>query len=182
MPFNVSNITFNDSVMQYSNIQLLMGCHCGNMANYSLRPVIGLSSGLFECKYECTTGFELCRTGFFTSETLAVFHLAPTVGVPRWEVEGSKWDNAVRDICRTHEERWQAGNNQWEVGNNRDWFRPLTALFHLFPDVKTMFSQVPPVDITQSIRLIIFLFNCWSSLMEQQVKFYCQSILGIFIF
>ena len=32
--------------------------------------------------------------------------------VPRCEVEGIKWNSAIRSICGTHGERWQVGNNR----------------------------------------------------------------------
>ena len=61
----------------------------------------------------------------------AVFHLTLTVGVPRWEVEGSKWNRAVRGNCGNLGGRWQVGNDQWKVGTNLDWFHPLTVLFSI---------------------------------------------------
>ena len=38
--------------------------------------------------------------------------------------------------------RWQIENNQWKVGNNYDWFRLLTALFHLFPHLMMMLFPI----------------------------------------
>ena len=37
-----------------------------------------------------------------------------------------------------HGERWQVGNNQWQVGYKLDWFQLLTALFHFVPDMTMM--------------------------------------------
>ena len=64
------------------------------------------------------------------------------MGVPRWEVEGSKWNSTVRGNCGNLDGRWQVRNNQWIVGNNLNWFQPLTALFHLLLDMMTMFFPI----------------------------------------
>ena len=98
----------------------------------------------------------------------AVFQLALIVGVPRWEEEGSKWNNAIMGISGTHEEMGQVGNNQWPVGNNQIWRR--------------CFSQFPLVDITFIYNVWLFLVQILIIMMEQQVNFYFQSILSIFIF
>ena len=75
----------------------------------------------------------------------AVSNLVLPVEVPRWEVEGSKWNSAVIGICGNHEERWQVRNKLWQVGNNLDWFWSLTALFHL------LITQIYPTDFIGSI-------------------------------
>ena len=85
----------------------------------------------------------------FCKETSAVFHLTLTVGVPRWEVKGSKWNSAVKSNCGNLGGRWQVGNNQWKVGNNIDWFRYITALFPLLLDMKAMFFPIWSSEYSQ---------------------------------
>ena len=72
---------------------------------------------------------------------------------PRWEVEGSKGNSAIRGNCGNIAERWQVGNNRWKVGNNRMWRHRDLAYF----------SQFPPVNITQMYLTCWFWFNYWSS-------------------
>ena len=98
-----------------------------------------------------------------------VFHLALTMGVPQWEVEGSKWNNFGNSGGR-----WQVGNNQWKVGNNLDWFRPLTALLHYFWIWRRCFSQFPPVDITQ-----IYTTDCFDSIIDHHDGTTCEYSFSI---
>ena len=77
------------------------------------------------------------------------FHLALTAGVPWWEVEGNKWNSAMRGNCGNLGGRWWVGNNQLQVGNNRVW--------------RQCFSQFPPLDITQIYLTGCFRLNYWPS-------------------
>ena len=63
---------------------------------------------------------QLASQSTMLDEFMTVFHLALTAGIPRWEVEGSKWKSAVGGNCGNPSGRWQVGNNQWKVGNHID--------------------------------------------------------------
>ena len=101
--------------------------------------------------------------------TLAIFHLALTMGIPRWEIEESKWKRTVRGNCGTLGGRWQVGNHQWKVGNNVNWFRPLTAQFRLLPVATMMCFPISPGGYHSNI--LDLLLQLLIIMMEQHVNF-----------
>ena len=97
--------------------------------------------------------------------------MALTVGVPRWEVANGTVQLEATVGTWGGGGGLQVGNNQRKVWKNLDWFRTLTALFHLLPDMMTMLYSTGCLFV----QLLIIM-------LEQHVNFYFQSILGIFIF
>ena len=94
---------------------------------------------------------------WLTYTSLAVFHLSLTVGVFRFEVQGSKWNSSVRGNCGNLGERWQVGNNQWQLGNNPIWRHRNHTTSDMYFSISSIWTSL------EYIWLTVFWFNCWST-------------------
>ena len=107
----------------------------------------------------CNNHGEVARSLYIRSiqrndHNLGGFPFGSNCRSPRWEVEGSKGNSAIRGNCGNIAERRQVGNNRWKVGNNRMWRHRDLAYFSQFHNW---------VNITQMYLTCWFWFNYWSS-------------------
>ena len=97
----------------------------------------------------------------------AVFPLA-LWEFPQWELEGSKWNSAVRGICGTHDQTWQVRYNQWQVGNNR-----------IMRRCKRPASRMLFLNFLQWISLKYIWLIVFGSIIDQHYETTCQFSFSI---